>query len=656
MGETRKTTGKNQAERAGQSGTSTKNARARRLAKKRAQMRKRILLISGAVAGLALIASLGYYSGAKTTVENLDENVICNNIFIDGIDVSGMTADEVQTAIEKNTKNLDSVKMNLVADSVSTKVALSELGFRVQNIDKVIEKALEYGKEGSVWERYSEIKALKNEKKEFVIAYTVEPNLVKQVLEEKMPALEKQGKDATIKLENGKFVITDEVEGSVIDAEKSIKEIENYLNNDWNRKSGRIQLVVTTGKPKITKEDLMKIQDVLGKYTTNCGTGGGRVQNIITGTGLINGSVIMPGEVFSADAAMRPYTYDNGFTTAGSYENGKVVQSMGGGICQVSSTLYNACILAELEITQRQAHSMLVSYVEPSMDAAIAGDVKDLKFKNNTDTPIYIEGYVSGGYVTFVIYGKETREESRTIKYVSETLSTTPAGKKFQASSSAIGSISQVSSGYTGKTAKLWKVVYENGKEVSREQVNSSSYRSSEAIYSVGTASSSAKATQLVKNAIATQNEKTIREAIDKAIQIIKDEQEAAQKPSTPSKPSTPETTDKPENNSGQGETQQPEANPGQGETQQPETNPGQGETQQPEANPGQGETQQPEANPDQGETQQPETNSNQGTPGQSQGTGNSSDTNTTETDTTSVEEDNNTTTESNDVESGEEV
>ena len=129
--------------------------------------------------------------------------------------------------------------------------------------------------------------------------------------------------------------------------------------------------------------------------------------------------------------AMRPYTKENGFAEAGAYQNGKVIQSMGGGICQVSSTLYNAVILAELGVEQRQPHSMLVDYVQPSMDAAIAGDYKDMKLKNTTETPIYIEGYVSGGYVTFTIYGKETRPENRTIKFVSETLSTKDGGKKF---------------------------------------------------------------------------------------------------------------------------------------------------------------------------------------------------------------------------------
>ena len=86
---------------------------------------------------------------------------------------------------------------------------------------------------------------------------------------------------------------------------------------------------------------------------------------------------------------------------------------MGGGICQVSTTLYQALLYAELEIVERHAHSMIVSYAEPSMDAAIADDVMDLVFKNNQEYPVYIESIVGGGCITFNIYGKETKRSEQ---------------------------------------------------------------------------------------------------------------------------------------------------------------------------------------------------------------------------------------------------
>ena len=126
-----------------------------------------------------------------------------------------------------------------------------------------------------------------------------------------------------------------------------------------------------------------------------------------------------------------PFDAENGYALAPSYENGTTVDSYGGGICQVSTTLYNAVMRAELEIVTRSAHSMIVTYVEPSMDAAIAGTFKDLQFKNNQETPIYIEGYTNGGTLGFRIYGKETRPDNRKVTFESEVTSQTDPVREF---------------------------------------------------------------------------------------------------------------------------------------------------------------------------------------------------------------------------------
>ncbi len=172
---------------------------------------------------------------------------------------------------------------------------------------------------------------------------------------------------------------------------------------------------------------------------------------------------------------MHPFTLENGYKTAtASRENGKSVDSIGGGVCQISTTLYNASLYAELEIVQRQNHSMSVSYVKPSMDAAIAGTYKDLKVKNPYDTPIYIEGYTKGKTLTFTIYGKETRPSNRTLAFESETLSTTPSPtQEIQDPSLPAGQRVKVESGHTGLKSKLYKCVYVGGQLQERTLLNS---------------------------------------------------------------------------------------------------------------------------------------------------------------------------------------
>ena len=512
----------------------------RRALRKKKEASKKKLIAVGLLGCGVLVAILIAYCSLKSAVNKVPSHVICDNVYIDDVDVSGMTMEEAKSALEAKQTKYQEMKITLLAEEVTLEVSLGDLGFAIEDIDELSKSAVAYGKEGGLWQRYSALKDLEEEQKVFDVTYSVDEKIVQKVIKGKIPQLENGAKDATIKRENGKFVITDEQKGVTVDADESVKTITSYFNKEWKKSQGEsIKLVTKVEEPKVTKALLSEVKDLLGTFTTNCGVGGGRVQNVKTGAGHINGSLIMPGEVYSANEAMEPYTAENGFAEAGSYENGKVVQTMGGGICQVSSTLYNALILAEIEIVERAAHSMLVGYVEPSMDAAIAGEVKDLKFKNNTDTPIYIEGYVSGAYITFNVYGKETRPASRTIKFESEVLSSTPAGEKFQASGDPVGTIKKASSGYTGMKARLWKVVYENGVEVSRDVVNNSTYRASAAVYNVGTASDNAQAAAIVKNAVGSNNRATIEAAIGQAKSLI-----AAQ--NTPATPTTPPTTDTP--------------------------------------------------------------------------------------------------------------
>ena len=202
--------------------------------------------------------------------------------------------------------------------------------------------------------------------------------------------------------------------------------INELIGGDWDKKGGTVKAEVSYEDAQIVSEDLSGITDVLGSYSTYYGDGDeGRTMNVESGAQHVGGTLVQPGEEVSVNALMEPYTEENGYAMAASFENGEVVDSMGGGICQVSTTLYNALLLSEVEITERYAHSMLVSYVEPSMDAAIADDVKDLKFRNNKEDPIYIESVLSDGNVGFNIYGKETRPENRSIEFESETIETT---------------------------------------------------------------------------------------------------------------------------------------------------------------------------------------------------------------------------------------
>jgi hypothetical protein len=157
---------------------------------------------------------------------------------------------------------------------------------------------------------------------------------------------------------------------------------------------------------------------------------------------------------------------------------------------------------------------MLVSYVQPSMDAAIAGNYKDLRFKNNTDAPVYIEGYTSGGILYFNVYGKETRAANREISFESETLSTTDPDTQYNLDSgSSLGSWTVVQSAHQGCVAQLWKIVTVDGVQQSRDLFNKSTYQSSPKIVTIGTKDASETTLAALKAAIASGDESAVRSA-----------------------------------------------------------------------------------------------------------------------------------------------
>ena len=395
---------------------------------------------------------------------------------------------------------------------------LEQCGIAYQSADKLVKEAVDYGKKGSMWSRYFTLHKL--EKKKVVLKENLVLNeeQVQAFLTEQAVPLANHAVNATIAKSASGFEIQDEKTGETVDVEDTVSKLTEYLNKDWNHKEVSMKAVMKEEKPTVVRADLESIQDELGSFSTDAG-GGERWQNLKTGVEKLNGTVLMPGEELSVHDVTAPYDEEHGYVPAGSYENGQVVETYGGGICQVSSTLYNAVIYAELEIVKRYPHSMLVAYVQPSRDAAIAGDTKDFVFKNNYDTPIYIFGEIdSSNQLRFVIYGKDTREEGRSVEYEPEVISTEEPETTYKTNSEAsLGSMQTVGSAHTGKVVKLWKIVKMNGEEVSREEFNNSTYQKADKVIEVGTKSDNSAASSLVANAVATQDKDKINAAIAEA-------------------------------------------------------------------------------------------------------------------------------------------
>ena len=355
--------------------------------------------------------------------------------------------------------------------------------------------------------RYKELSDVKNNKAEFTLKFEFDHNKLKKVISEKTEPYNKEAENASLVRHSGEFIITDDVTGVKVDTDATTAEVEKALGDGWDGSSQKLDAVVEETKAAHTSDELKQVTDLLGGYSTDySSSSSNRIANIANGASLVDETVVYPGDTFSFLNHVTPFTAANGYYQATGYSGGRVVPSTGGGICQVSTTLYVAVLKAELEVTERYSHSMIVHYVDPSMDAAIAEGLKDLKFINNTDAPIYIEASADGSTLHFAIYGHETRDPNRTVRYESETTNTEdPTPSLTEDANASFGTIEQTSYGYQGSTARLWKIVNDNGNET-KEQVNSSTYRMTSDVYTVGTKTDNAAARAEMQAAIAAND------------------------------------------------------------------------------------------------------------------------------------------------------
>ena len=491
-----------------------RRANSKKISRKKRRQRELMIKVGGTVVAFFIIVYIALYQYVNKT----EKDKIQHNIYIGEIDVSGMSAKEAESALHEKVAEYGALAVTIKVGEASTETTLQQLGFSMSNLEDAVEKAVDYGKTGSVWKRFRQIHKLKKEAEVINDKFQIDAAQMTAFIDEYVQPLELRAQNATIQSSGNGFEITDEVSGTMVNTEESIEALNTFLNKEWSYEAIEFEMKQSVEEPKIKRSDLEVIQDELGSFYTDAGSGT-RLKNIQRAAELLNGIVLMPGEELSVEKATTPYTIENGYVEGSAYENGQIVQSIGGGLCQVSTTLYNAVLYAELEIVTRSAHSMQVNYVEPSRDAAIAEGVKDLIFKNSFDYPVLIEGYInSAGQLWFRIYGKETRPENRTVKYISETLEEIPYTKKFvEDSGMSLGEKATEGAKINGKTAKLWKVVYVDGVEVSRETKNNSRYQASQLTVKVGTASSNAEASKLVKNALSSQDEEKINAAISEA-------------------------------------------------------------------------------------------------------------------------------------------
>lgn len=233
-------------------------------------------------------------------------------------------------------------------------------------------------------------------------------------------------------------------------------------------------------EPEYTDEALSELlfRDKLGSWTSKLTSNETRSKNIELAAAEVNGVVVMPGEVFSFNDTVGERTSSRGFGAAPAYIGGQTVDQVGGGICQVSSSIYYCCLYADLEIVYRTCHLYAASYIPLGMDATVSWGGPDFKFRNNMDYPVKIVAWRDGGELFCELYGTKTSDEYIEMTY--EVTNTYNFGVTYREDSSvASGQTRTDVSGITGYKVNTYKARYKgDGTLISRELEATSNYSS----------------------------------------------------------------------------------------------------------------------------------------------------------------------------------
>ena len=430
-------------------------------------------------------------------------NTFYPGTYINNVDVSGMTVDEATAAVTQSLKDAKSpvdVNYNLKLDGKVYPLDFSDAKFEY-NTKEVVEnafaqhRALDETDYLSIIDVFNYKEQLKNNPVNYETSYTVAIDGVSEKVHAILdPLVEEYStvKDAEIgefNPDTKEFTITPEETGMTIDIDGAVEKVnELFANKEY---TGSVVVPSIVKEPEITTEKIKANFGLIGEHSTKASDNSNRNNNLNQACKNINGTILKPGEEFSFNKVVGQRTTANGFKEATVILGGQYEQGLGGGVCQVSSTLYNAVLKSDLQITKRTPHAWPSDYVLEGLDATVDWPNLDFKFKNNTDYQIIIVMWFESKDRTVhaQIYGKRLPDE-QTIVLRSECVGSTAAGKTeyVEDKTLEVGKtkvVRQAHKGLTIKTYKIWQD--KDGKEVKRDFITTTTYGSYGKRINVGT-------------------------------------------------------------------------------------------------------------------------------------------------------------------------
>lgn len=432
-------------------------------------MNKRRLFLSVLIFVLLLLAG----GGVGLSFLLPEDGRFAYGVVLADMEVGGLTRREAENKVAPALEARLTKGITWRYEERSWHFTLQELGM-VFDLDAALDEAMEVGREGKVLERVGALLRAARGSLRIEPALVLAEQAAGQALGHLAEEVRRGPEDAYLTLNGEEIVVHPQKTGTELDVESSLRQLEEIVRDSG---SGDYPLPVKVEQPRITTSDLEGFECLLGGFSTSfAGSSRDRGHNLATAAEALNGTVIGPGETLSFNAVVGPRSSETGYKTAPIYQGGKVVPGIGGGVCQVSSTTYNAFLLAGFDIVQRSNHAMPVHYLPAGRDATVVYGVIDLKARNPFSNRTYLMAGVNEKTVSIKVLGKRVdkaevsvrSEETGTIPFSiieKEDPSLSPGKKKVE------------QKGFNGKKSVTHRTIKRPGQPEKVEVVSRDSYR-----------------------------------------------------------------------------------------------------------------------------------------------------------------------------------
>lgn len=393
---------------------------------------KKKVLIGGAIAMVAAglvfggVQTYKYYQAKELVLAY--ENLTFPNIKVNEKDVSEISKDQLTELLKEEVEGFEKRLVEVTVKDQTFSKTLKDLGISVsEDVNDLANEIFSLGKDLKILEQAERIKEAPSV--EYTMTYSYDEALVDEWIQSIVDEVYVEKEESTFKMvSTGNFEVGEGREGYSIDANTLKEQVETSLN-DGSTEAVKVTVEGTVDKQSRDPELLKSVNAKISTYSSSFPTGVARSKNVELATSKIDKTLLMPGEEFSYTEKVSPVIASNGYLNATVFVNSQPVDGIGGGICQVSSTLYNTVLHAGILPTERRNHSLQVGYVPAGLDATMAEDLIDFKFVNTLAYPIYINAYTSGGTLTIEFWSNEDALKGITYK---PSVKTIESGRKYQ--------------------------------------------------------------------------------------------------------------------------------------------------------------------------------------------------------------------------------